>query len=147
LITGELRRIAYDLKTGQYWVEKGPNTAVLETKESRERAERRKRLRFGNKETEEKPSFSLDATVTKKKLSLPRGVSFEDVVTEQTLEPQTAETTTIAYTHIFPNGLTEQTIVHLADQSKHHSSLSITPLLGRSDVFDRYIKPEEIFGK
>src|SRR5690242_14121053 len=40
LITGELHRVAYDLKNGQYWVEKGPNNAVLDTKESRERAER-----------------------------------------------------------------------------------------------------------
>lgn len=147
LITGELHRVAYDLKKGEYWVEKGPNTAVLETKESREREERRKRLRFGGKLVEDKPSFSMDKTVTSKKKSLPRGVSFEDVVTEQTREPQTAESAGTAYTHIFPNGLTEQTIVHLTDSSKHHSSLSITPLLGRSDVYDRYMKPEEVFGK
>lgn len=147
LITGELHRIAYDLKSGQYWVEKGPNTAVLETKESREREERRKRLRFGEKSTEEKSGFSMDKDVTSKKKSLPRGVGFEDIVSEQNREPQTAETGGIAYTHIFPNGLTEQTIVHLQDSSKHHSSLSVTPLLGRSDVYDRYIKPEEVFGK
>lgn len=148
LITGELHRVAYDLKKGEYWVEKGPNTAVLETKESREREERRKRLRFGDKAANEnKPSFSMDKSVTNKKKALPRGVTFEDVVTEQNREPQTAETTGTAYTHIFPNGLTEQTIVHLADTSQHHSSLSITPLLGRSDVYDRYMKPEEVFGK
>ncbi len=147
LITGKLHRVAYDLKRGEYWVEIGPNTAVLETKESRERAERRKRLRFGEKSDEKKSDFSLDKTVTSKKKALPRGVSFEDVVTEQTREPQTAESAGVAYTHIFPNGLTEQSIVHLTDSSKHHSSLSVTPLLGRSDVYDRYMKPEEVFGK
>ncbi|MFL5812367.1 MAG: Tfp pilus assembly protein FimT/FimU [Bdellovibrionia bacterium] len=147
LITGKLHRVAYDLKNGQYWVEEGPNGAVLETKESREREERRKRLRFGGKLVEDKSPFSLDKTVTKSKKSLPRGVAFEDVVTEQTREPQTTETTTVAYTHIFPNGLTEQTIVHLTDSSKHHTSLCVTPLLGRTDVFDHYTKPEEVFGK
>jgi prepilin-type N-terminal cleavage/methylation domain-containing protein len=146
LITGKLHRVAYDLKNGQYWVEEGPNGAVLETKESREREERRNRLRFNKAEKKESP-FSLDKTVTKSKKSLPRGVTFEDVVTEQTREPQTKETTTTAYTHIFPNGLTEQTIVHLTDSSKHHTSLCITPLLGRTDVYDNYQKPEEVFGK
>jgi Tfp pilus assembly protein FimT len=147
LITGNLHRVVYDLKGGQYWVEVGPNTATLETKESREREERRKRLRFGDQASKETQGFSLDKTVTSKKKSLPRGVTFEDVVTEQNKEPQTAETAGMAYTHIFPNGLTEQTIIHLTDTSKHHSSLSVTPLLGRTDVYDNYMKPEEVFGK
>jgi len=147
LITGKLHRIVYDLKAGQYWVEDGPNTATLDTKESREREERRKRLRFGGKLVEDQSAFSIDKSVTSKKKALPRGVSFEDVVTEQNREPQTAETAGTAYTHIFPNGLTEQTIIHLTDTSKHHSSLSVTPLLGRTDVYDNYMKPEEVFGK
>jgi prepilin-type N-terminal cleavage/methylation domain-containing protein len=147
LITGKLHRVVYDLKAGQYWVESGPNTATLDTKESREREERRKRLRFGGKPAEDQPAFSIDKSVTSKKKTLPRGVTFEDVVTEQNQEPQTAETAGTAYTHIFPNGLTEQTIIHLTDTSKHHSSLSVTPLLGRTDVYDNYMKPEEVFGK
>src|ERR1700761_2738418 len=44
LVTGKLHRIVYDLKQGQYWVEQGPNGAVLETKQSREREELKKRL-------------------------------------------------------------------------------------------------------
>jgi prepilin-type N-terminal cleavage/methylation domain-containing protein len=146
LMTGKLHRIVYDLKDGQYWVEVGPNTAVLETKESREREERRLRLHFG-KAPETKSAFMLDASVTKKKKSLPRGVTFEDVVTEQDDQPQTKETTAHAYTHFFPNGLTEQTIIHLLDNSKHHTSLCITPLLGRTDVYDNYKKPGDVFGK
>jgi prepilin-type N-terminal cleavage/methylation domain-containing protein len=150
LVTGKMHRIAYDLKSGEYWVEVGnanTDSAVLETKESKERAERRKRLHFGDQKQENTSGFAMDSTVTKKKKSLPRGVSFEDVVSEQTREPQTAETAAVAYTHIFPNGLTEQTIIHITDSSKHHTSLSITPLLGRTDVYDSYMKPEEVFGK
>lgn len=146
LITGRVHRVVYDLKADQYWVEEGPNTAMLETKASREREERHNRLHFGDKK-EEKSGFSMDTTVTKKKKSLPRGVRYEDIITEQNREPQTSETASQVYTHIFPNGMTEQTLIHLTDTSNHHTSLSLTPILGRTDVYESNVKPEEVFGK
>ena len=53
----------------------------------------------------------------------------------------------LAYTHFFPHGLTEQTIIHLTDTSGHKASLIISPLIGNTDVYDRYISLEEAFGK
>ena len=69
---------------------------------------------------------------------------FEDVISQQSKEPLTTGT---AYTHIFPNGLTEQTIVHLTDESKHHVSLVFTPIAGHTDVYERYVTAKEIFGQ
>jgi hypothetical protein len=43
--------------------------------------------------------------------------------------------------------MTEPTIVHLVDSSNHHVSLVIAPLVGKSDVYDRYVTSEEVFGK
>jgi general secretion pathway protein H len=143
VLTGKVFRIAYDLKTNQYWVESGPRDALLDTKESKEREERKKKFSsmFSSKP---KATFELDATVTRKKLNLPRGVVYEDIVSQQSREPINEGT---AYTHFFPNGLSEQTIIHLKDQSKHQASLTVTPLLGNTELYDRYVNGSEIFGK
>src|SRR4051794_36439642 len=44
VVTGRVHRIAYDLTNNSYWVESGPPDALLDTKESKEKEERRKRF-------------------------------------------------------------------------------------------------------
>jgi type II secretory pathway pseudopilin PulG len=142
-ISGQVYRLVYDLKENSYWVESGPTDTLLDTKDSKEKQERRKR--FG-KESDKPPEskFTMDTTITRKKISLPRGVVFEDIVSQQSPDPITEGK---AYSHFFPHGLAEQTIIHLKDDSKHHASLIITPLIGNCDLYDRYINAEEAFGK
>jgi general secretion pathway protein H len=140
-ITGKVHRLVYDLGSNTYWVESGPPTVLLDTAATREQNERRKR--FSRNKDEEKSTaedFRIDQGVTRKKMALPRGVVFEDVVTEQYNEPLTKGT---AYTHFFPHGITEQTTIHLMDSTQHHVSLIISPLVGRTTVIDRYIAKNE----
>jgi prepilin-type N-terminal cleavage/methylation domain-containing protein len=143
VLTGRVYRVAYDLKNSQYWAESGPPNVLLDTEESRKKAEDRARH---SRSSEAPPSdpFSMDKTITRKKMSLPRGVSFEDVLTQQSKDPIKEG---MAYTHFFPQGMTEQTIIHLMDTSNHHVSLIISPLVGKTDVYDRYVTSEEVFGK
>lgn len=143
VITGNVHRLVYDLKANQYWVESGPPTVLLDTAESKEREERRKRFASPSEEPPASP-FKLERNVTRKKIELPRGVMFEDILTQQSPEPLTEGT---AFTHFFPHGLTEQTVIHLTDQSKHHVTLVIAPLIGQTDLYERYATAEEIFGK
>lgn len=143
VITGKVLRIVYDLKSNEYWVESGPVTELLDTPATKEKAERKKRFASLSQKAPESP-FHLDKSVTRKKVSLPRGVHFEDIVTQQSNEPITEG---VAYTHFFPHGLTEQTIVHLADDSKHKVSLVLSPLTGRTDQYERYVNPDEILPK
>lgn len=143
VMTGKVHRIAYDIKKGNYWVESGPPTALLETKESKEREERRKVFARAG-ETPPPSGFSLEKSVTHKKMALPSGASFEDVITQQSLEPITEG---VAYSHFFPHGFTEQTIIHLQDESKHKVSLVISPLIGKTDLYERYITRDEAFKK
>jgi hypothetical protein len=82
----------------------------------------------------------MDTTITRKQTALPQGVKFEDINSGRTPEPQTEGT---AYTHFFPHGLSEPTIVHLQDNSKHHTSLVINPLLGETEVYGRYVNEAE----
>jgi Tfp pilus assembly protein FimT len=142
VMTGRVHRLAYDLKEHTFWAESGPNALLLDTAESKAQDERRRR--YGKKEEERAPGFSLDKTVTRKKITLPRGVEFEDVVTGQAKEPITEG---MAYTHFFPHGLTEQTVIHLKDTSDHHITLVIPALLGRTRVLERYVRAEEAYAE
>lgn len=144
VITGRVHRLVYDFKEKSFWVESGPANALLDTKESKEKSERKKK--FGARLTTEAPAseFNLEKTITRKKLKLPQGVEYEDVITQQTTTPITEGT---AYTHFFPHGVTEQTIIHLKDQNKHHASLVISPLIGMTDLYDRYVNATEVFNK
>jgi prepilin-type N-terminal cleavage/methylation domain-containing protein len=143
VLTGRVYRVAYDMKKNEYWAESGPPDVLLDTEESKKKAEDRARHSRPSETPAESP-FSMDKTITRKKLALPRGVSFEDVITQQSKDPLKDTT---AFTHFFPHGMTEQTIIHLADTSNHHVSLVISPLVGKTDVYDRYVTMEEVFGK
>lgn len=145
LISGRVHRIVYDLKDNSFWVESGPSDVLLDTKETKEKEEKRKRFMRSSKEAE-KPSsqFNMEKAITRKKINLPRGVEYQDVLTQQSPNPILEGK---AYTHFFPHGVTEQTIIHLKDQNKHEASLVISALNGMTDVYDRYVKGEEVFAK
>jgi prepilin-type N-terminal cleavage/methylation domain-containing protein len=145
VLTGRVYRIVYDLKHGQYWVESGPPNILLDTKETKEKEERRKRFsRPADENTPPENPFMMDKSITRKKVSLPRGVKFDEIFTGQSKEPIKEG---LAYTHFFPHGITEQTVLHLSDTSDHKVSLVIAPLVGKTDVYDHYISAEEAFGK
>ena len=72
---------------------------------------------------------------------LPRGVSFEDVVTLQQGKVTSGE----SFTDFFPLGV-ENTILHLRDRGGHLFSLIVNPLTGRMRVVDRYVDIDERVG-
>lgn len=141
VITGYVHRIAYDLDKNTYWVEKGPDTVLLDTQETKRQEERRKK--FGSSEKKDSPpTFQQEKSITRNKISLPRGVKFKDILTEQFQEPIDAG---IAYTHFFPHGITEQTIIHLNDSEEHKISLVISSLIGRTKVIPNHVSKLEAF--
>lgn len=146
-ITGRTHRIAFDIKERTYWVESGSPTALLHTKESLEKEKQRRR---GLKEEEQKQAldadneFRLEPKVTKKPLELPQGVEYVDIISESQTEPISQGT---AYAHLFPHGLTERTILHIKDNSKHQITIILAPLMGVSEVRQGYIREEEAYPK
>ena len=141
MMTKKVHRLVFDLKDHRYWVEVGPQTLLMDTEESKARDERNKK--FGSKSEDKKddgPSFSLASYVTRKKNELPRGVTFEDVTTEQSKDPITEG---MAYTHFFPHGVIEQTVIHLKDTSNHQATLVLAPIVGRTRVIERYVPSKE----
>lgn len=146
-ITGKVFRVAYDLKNDQYWVESTSKETLLSSEESKKIESDRAGIfsRAKDEEAEDKKGgFSQDSLLTKKKRTLPIGVKFKDVYTEQSEDPITEG---IAYTHIFPQGLTEKSLIHIEDNSKNQISLMVSNLLGRCSVEGRYIDAKDIFGK
>ena len=39
----------------------------------------------------------------------------------------------------------EQTVIHLQDTSKHHVSLVLQPIVGKTDMYERYLTEKEAF--
>lgn len=142
MMTKKVHRLVFDLKDHRYWVEVGPTTLLMETEESRAREVRAKKFGSKSEDDEENkgPSFSLASNVTRKKNVLPRGVQFEDVTTEQSKDPITDG---FAYTHFFPHGIIEQTVIHLKDTSNHKATLVVAPIVGRTKVIERYVPSAE----
>lgn len=141
VVTGQVHRIVFNLKEGTYWVEAGPPNTLVDTEQTREKELKKRRLARPD-EAPPPSRFSMALGVTRKPVSLPRGVKFEDVVSQQSKDPITEGT---AYSHLFPSGLAEQTIIHLTDQSGHRNSLVITPLVGRTELYERYVTANEAF--
>jgi prepilin-type N-terminal cleavage/methylation domain-containing protein len=146
-ISGKVHRIAYDLKNQQYWVESTGEMTLLKSEES-VAMDKNTSSRFMTIEEEEAAKekqnggFRQEPSLTKKKRSLAVGVHFKDIYSEQSEEPITEG---IAYTHIFPQGLTEKTLIHLEDTSKNLVTLVVTNLLGRCTVEGRYVEQKEVF--
>lgn len=143
VLTKKVHRLVYDFKKNAYWVESASQDILLDTAETEERELRRKKL-FKVKEEKRVSPFHLEKSITPKPIPLPRGVTFDDVFTQKSKDPISEG---IAYTHIFPQGLAEQTLIHLEDSSEHKQSLVITPILGKTVLYERYIPREEVFGK
>jgi prepilin-type N-terminal cleavage/methylation domain-containing protein len=142
VLSGKVHRLAYDLENQTFWTESSKRFVLIHTAKTLENDKRQHR--FDGKKPAPEDGFSLEVQVTKNKKALPRGVLFEDIFNEQS--PENIEKG-IVYTHIFPNGFTEQTLIHLKDSSNHQVSLVITPLLGMTDFYPMYHKASDVFQK
>ena len=142
-ISGRVHRLVYDLKNEQYWVESSTENTLLKSDESREKEKETHSFFSKKDENEDKTGgFHQENSLTKKKRTLAVGVKFKDVFTEQSNEPITDG---LAYTHIFPQGMSEKTLVHLVDTGKNEVSLVVSNLLGRCYVEGRSIEAKEVF--
>lgn len=139
MVTGLVHRLAYDLEEQQFWVEVGPPSVLLDSEASRKLDERNSRL---IEEKKPKSKFVPAQTITPKKVPLPRGVVFENVETEKQEDPIT---TGVAYTHFFPQGLSEKTVIHLKDSTGNQVSLVLLPLIGKTEFHNQYVSSKEAF--
>jgi prepilin-type N-terminal cleavage/methylation domain-containing protein len=143
MVKGRVHRVVWDLENSEYWVEEGPATILLDTDESREK-EKRRFFGFATDERKPKSKFSQDETITRKKVSLPTGIKFEDVRNESARDPIKSG---VAYTHFFPHGVAEQTVIHIKDTQDRSTSLIVSSLMGKTILKEGHITLEEAFGQ
>lgn len=139
VVTGYVHRMAYDIDKGQYWVEVGTATVLLDTEETLKKQEEREKRVFEKKE--KKSPFKLSDDITPKKLKLPSGVVFEDIQTAASPEPIKEG---IVYTHFFPQGATEKTVLHIKNRDGQQHTLSVSALGGRTQQYGAYVSQKDI---
>ncbi len=137
LVTGRVHRIVYDFKERKFWVEVGPTSLLLERIDPKNRRSRTPEQEDAAKA--EKNQFELEKSITRDKVDLPRGVSYFSIQTEQGPDPIIEG---MAYTHFFPHGLTEKTIVRLKDTNNNKISLKIEALTGHTRLYYSHELPE-----
>ncbi len=141
--TGRVYRIVYSLESGEYWTESTSRFVMLESEESK-RLEQRERTEAEKAEEDEiQSSFIIDAEINRRKRSLPVGVKFKSVLSEQDGNPLTKGR---AYTHIFPQGQTEKGLILIVDNGDNIMSVRVIGLLGKAEVEGRELTAKEAMG-
>jgi type II secretory pathway pseudopilin PulG len=77
-----------------------------------------------------KPHYEVDRTILPHAVDLPEGVRITDVTTQYLDTISEGE----AFTHFFPDGYVEPTVIHLADRNKNEYTLYVSPLSGKVKV-------------
>ena len=126
IIKNKTIRLVYDFTDNKYWAEIVTDKFVLIDKNESSYTE--------DDEEEEENKFSE----LKNELVAPReltdGVKFVSICSA--LKSELVEDGR-AYTHFFPNGVVEGTLIHLGYKEKIYS-LDIEPMLGYAKIYDQY---------
>jgi type II secretory pathway pseudopilin PulG len=152
-VRGATLRLAYDLDRNGWWVEAYPGTYQIsgteqdldrvrdDDKKKDDDAKRKKELedRYSTKSASDEqssapvPKFVPVGMDFIEPEVLPRGVRFIGVRTPQFRQ---IIKTGKAYTHFFPNGWAERTLVYLQDTHGAEMTLEMEPLSGRVVIWD-----------
>lgn len=140
-LTNSTLRIAIDMndeKGHSYWIESAPGTTTLL---SADQMKELSRLTESQRQDEQpQKEFDMDSRVMKKPQKLPRGLFFESVE-YATRDPITHG---LAYVHFFPQGLSEDVALHLWDKKNLNWTITINPLTGRAQVYERKVTLKEL---
>lgn len=123
-------RIAFQLGKDQkqlYWVEVAANDVTLL---SREQEEIQKKERKDDKDKKES-FFQKDYSLFKTPQELPKGVYFQNV---ESATRRISVDNGIAYIHFMPQGLAEESAIHIGDRNTIEWTVTVHPLTGQADV-------------
>ena len=141
-LTQSTGRIVINMEEGKehaYWVESAPGNASLMTEDQEKELAR---LTSAQREDERPASeFKPETSVVKNPIALPRGLFFEGV------ELGSRDKEIVggkAYIHFFPQGLSEEAAIHVSDRKGLNWTITIHPLTGRAEVFERKVTLKEL---
>ncbi len=121
-------------KLSSYWVESAPaNTLFLTNKDAEDLTPEQFK--------EYQQQFKMDTSFFKKKITLPEGLFFFEI--ESTYRRDSV-TEGRGYIHYFPNGLSEESALHIKNQEKLNWTIAIHPLTGHAHLIRKYISLEDL---
>lgn len=129
--------LKYDEKKGHsYFIESSSGNVTLLSEEQQDD------LKDEDKEKEAKRAgFSEDARVLKKPQALPSGLFFAE--TEYGNRDEAIEGG-VAYIHFFPQGLTEEAVIHLTDKKTLNWTIALHPITGHANIFEKKVSLKEL---
>ena len=110
-VVGKKHRLYYDLANNVYWSEKEEES----------------------EDGGEADFVELGGTLGRK-AALETGVQFSDVTTPREVKANTGT----CWTEFSPLGFAEKTVIHLIDEQKRVTTLTIKPFSGRTEIYDGY---------
>ena len=138
-MTGRIVVNMDDEKGHSFWVETAPGSVTFLSKEQEEELARMTTSQ--REENTPKTQFQAETRVMKKPSSLPRGLFFESVEYAGKDKDITGGR---AYVHFFPQGRAEEVAIHLTDKKTLNWTVTIHPLTGRADVYERKVTLKEL---
>lgn len=79
--------------------------------------------------------FVTDSSPMSRPVRLPAGISFADVRVAQAGRMNSGQ----VFTHFYPQGYVDPTIVHLRDQQERVMTVMIPPITGEAKVYEGYV--------
>lgn len=122
-----------------YWVESAQGNVRLLSQEQEEELDKLTDLQ--REEMAEKNKFQPETSIVKNPVTLPRGMFFESVEYASRKDAVTEGTT---YIHFFSQGLSEEAAIHLTDKKGLNWTITIHPLTGRAEVYERNVSLKEL---
>lgn len=137
--TGRLVIQMDDEKGHTYWIESAPGNAMALSEDAQKNLDSMTSMQ--REDQGEKEQFTVDTRIVKSPVQLPRGLFFTDVEYGNKREPVTKGKT---YVHFFPHGLSEEVAIHVSDKKTLNWTITVHPLTGRADVFERKATLKEL---
>jgi general secretion pathway protein H len=132
-MTGLTYRLAFDLneKEQSWWVEKSSKTVMLDKAKIEETMQEQRNQSEEDGEAKPPPDFQQDASIFKKKQTLPDGYKFKQI---ESGTVDVVYTEGMGYIHFFPQGLIETAAIQIEDPKKNVWTLIYNPLTGHTDI-------------
>jgi len=141
---GSTMRLVIDMndeKGHSYWIESAPGNVTLMSQEQLKEMES---MTSSQRDDEApKKEFEMDSRVMRKPQTLPRGLYFDDVE----YATRDAVASGPAFIHFFPQGIAEHVAIHLSNRKNLNWTVTINPLTGRADVYERRVSLKELESK
>ena len=141
-------RLAINMYSGEeseepheYWVERGSGPSLFTDMDNYSPYEEGEEEEGDRGKEEKKPEFQIDTSLTPEKKELLGGLIFEDVEVVSLSEKVSSG---IVYIYYLPEGLVDESAIHIKRGEETQWTLTIHPLTGRVESLKEYIRLDDI---